>query len=149
MRPQHAAFARHFVEMLVAMLVGMGAASALLALGSAAAGSGYTALERDEPALVLIVLVAGMTGAMVAWMRFRGHAPGLVAEMAGAMVVSGVAILAVMAAGVDGTAALHAHHPVMLAAMLGAMLLRRREYSVAPGASLQQGRPRPDAASGF
>ena len=66
-------FARHYVEMLVAMFLGMLVlgAPALLALG--AAGVSSAELHNDLPAVMLLGMGVTMTVPMVGWMRYRGH----------------------------------------------------------------------------
>lgn len=144
------AFARHFVEMLAAMLLGMlvlgGAFAGLLALG----GLPPTEAERDAPGLVAAAMTASMTAPMAWWMRHRGMPWPRVVEMSGAMVAVSGALVVVFAAGaLSASAMLEAQHGGMIAAMLGAMLLRRGTYAVPPGAAVQQQRTRPDTASGF
>jgi hypothetical protein len=62
-------FVRHYVEMLLGMLVLGG--PAMLALG--AAGVSSAELKAEAPALLLLGMGVTMTVPMVAWMRHRGH----------------------------------------------------------------------------
>lgn len=125
------AFARHYAEMVVAMVAGMvvlgGLAGALLD----AFGSGTSALRADAPAVLLLGMAFAMTAPMVAWMRYRGHGWPASTEMAAAMFLPTFAAIGLLAAGLvtDVHALLMIQHVVMLPAMLGAMLLRRDEYA--------------------
>src|SRR4051795_2735885 len=64
-------FARHYAEMVVAMLLGMAVLwmPATLALQ----GLGMSSQElHDDGAAMLLVMATTMTVPMVAWMRYRG-----------------------------------------------------------------------------
>jgi hypothetical protein len=114
-------FMRHFVEMILVMMVGM-------AVLGGAAGAVYDV--SDRPALLLVVMALAMTIPMVAWMRFRGHGWRLCNEMAAAMLIPAVAALALLGSGqVTDSTALGLEHAAMLPSMLAAMLLRSDEYS--------------------
>ena len=121
------AFIRHFAEMVVAMLVGMGVLGGLAMLAFAAAGSGTS----DQPGALRVTLMGVyMTVPMVLWMRFRGHAAGRCIEMAGSMIVPTLGVAALAAVGALGAgAALEVQHAVMVPAMLGVMLWRYGEYA--------------------
>ncbi len=124
-------FIRHYVEMLVAMFLGMVVlgAPALLALG--AAGVSSAELRGDAPALLLLGMGVTMTVPMVAWMRYRGHGWRVSNEMAAAMMIPTAGVIGLLGAGVVGDIGtlLMIEHVVMFPAMLVAMLLRREEYS--------------------
>jgi hypothetical protein len=123
-------FARHYVEMVVAMflgmlLLGLPAEGALMAFGSST-----SALERDAPALMLVGMAFVMTVPMVAWMRYRGHGWRPNAEMAASMFLPTFAVMALMEVGaMDFWRAMGIEHAAMLPSMLVAMLLRRDEYT--------------------
>jgi len=114
-------FAGHFVEMVVAMLVGMVALGALWSLL-------VPALDA-YPVADALVMATDMAVGMALWMRIRGHAWPRIAEMCAAMYVPYLALLVPYALG-----ALSAHglmmggHLLMLPAMLAAMLWRRHDY---------------------
>ncbi len=114
-------FARHYVEMVVAMVLGMVVLGAPLGM--------VVGVESTGP--MLIEMAATMTVPMVAWMRFRGHAWRPCLEMSASMVLPTIGTLALLGGGlVEGAGALMlVEHAVMLPAMLVAMLLRRDEYS--------------------
>jgi hypothetical protein len=111
-------FARHYVEMVVAMLLGM------LVLGLPLA----TLIHAPE--LELLNMAVTMTVPMVAWMRYRGHGWQPAFEMSAAMFVPTFAAIGLLWAGtVDGEhAAMMIQHTAMFPLMLVAMLLRRSEY---------------------
>jgi hypothetical protein len=121
------AFARHFGEMVIAMLVGMGVLSGLAALLFAAFGS---SLSDQSGEFRVMLMGFNMTVPMIAWMRYRGHGLARNVEMAGSMVVPSLlaAVLAWTALlGAGGALALQ--HAVMVPAMLGVMLWRYDEYA--------------------
>jgi hypothetical protein len=124
-------FIRHYVEMLLAMFVGMGVlfVPALLALG--AAGVSSAELRSDAPALMLLGMGITMTVPMVAWMRYRGHGWPASNEMAASMMLPTAGVIALLGTGLvaDFGTLMTLEHVVMLPAMLVAMLLRREEYS--------------------
>jgi hypothetical protein len=124
-------FARHYVEMLVAMFLGMAVlgAPALVALG--AAGVSSAELHNDMPAVMLLGMGVTMTVPMVGWMRYRGHGRRPSAEMAASMMVPTVGVMALLWVGLvtDIGALMTIEHLVMLPSMLAVMLLRREEYS--------------------
>ena len=114
-------FIRHFVEMILVMMVGM-------AVLGGAAGAVYDV--SDRPALLLVEMALAMTFPMVAWMRFRGHGWRLCNEMAAAMLIPAAAALALLRSGqVTDSTALGLEHAAMLPSMLAAMLVRRDEYT--------------------
>jgi hypothetical protein len=123
-------FIRHYVEMIIAMFLGMivlgvPAEAALRALGTSTAE-----LEVDAPAVVLLIMAVNMTIPMVAWMRRMGHGWQPCNEMAASMFLPTFLVIGMMAAGAaDYVSAMMLEHVLMLPAMLIVMLLRREEYS--------------------
>ena len=124
-------FARHYVEMLVAMFLGMAVLGTPAFLGLGAAGVSSAELQSDAPALMLLGMGITMTVPMVAWMRYRGHGWAASNEMAASMLIPTAGVIGLLAAGLvdDVGTLLMAEHVVMLPSMLAAMLLRRDEYS--------------------
>jgi hypothetical protein len=124
-------FARHYVEMVVAMLLGMfvlgGTGAVLLGLVGIDTGDWHT----DAPALMLLEMAFTMSVSMVAWMRYRGHGWAASWEMTASMFLPTFAAIALLGLGVveDGGALMAIQHVVMFPAMLGVMLLRRDEYT--------------------
>jgi hypothetical protein len=114
------AFALHYLEMVVVMVVGMVVLGAAVGLVAHVDGTGA----------MLIEMGVTMTVPMVAWMRIRGHAWRPCLEMGASMVLPTVVTLALLGAGtVEGAGALMVIlHATMLPAMFVAMLLRPDEY---------------------
>ena len=119
-------FALHYVEMVVVMVLGMMILTWPVEL----------AIDISRTGSMLIEMGATMTIAMVAWMRFRGHAWQPCVEMGASMVLPTLGTLALLGSGIlEGAGPLMiVLHAVMLPAMLVAMLLRRDEYSCHHGA---------------
>jgi hypothetical protein len=124
-------FARHYVEMLVAMVLGMVVLGTPASLALGAAGMSMSELHNDLPALMLFGMAVTMTVPMVAWMRYRGHGWPASAEMSASMFIPAFATIALLWGGLveDIGALMLIEHVAMLPAMLVAMLLRREEYS--------------------
>jgi uncharacterized membrane protein YhaH (DUF805 family) len=121
------AFARHFGEMVLAMVLGMVILGGLAELLLAAAGS---SLSDQSGSTQVMLMGLNMTVPMVLWMSYRGHAAARSAEMALSMIVPSVAAAALAWAGaLESGAALGVQHAVMIPAMLGVMLWRYQDYS--------------------
>lgn len=120
-------FARHYLEMVVAMVVGM------VVLGAAVRGVlAVTGLEYSEaryPVLASLEMAFNMSVGMVVWMRRRGHAwPGTL-EMSAAMFAPTVAFGPLVWPGfLSGESLMVLTHLLMLPLMLVVMLRRRAEY---------------------
>jgi len=115
-RAKTIAFARHFGEMLVAMIPGM----ALVGLFSGGLGV----------AAQTLAMAAGMSASMAGWMRYRRHGWAPVAEMTGAMFAPAIAAIGLYWGGVLGAGGVMAvEHAGMLPAMLAVMLWRLDEYT--------------------
>lgn len=84
-------FARHFIEMCVAMCVGVAVASVILAVANTTTGLD---LRAQAPAVSLLVLAVFITLPMVAWMRFRGMPSRPILEMCAAGIVVVIAATA-------------------------------------------------------
>jgi hypothetical protein len=119
-------FARHYVEMVVVMLVGMG----LLALPARWA-TGVVWTDVDDPTLMLARMAATMTLPMIPWMRWRGHGWQPCLEMAAAMIVPAIGVIALLEVGAVETVwqLMTLEHVAMLGAMFGVMIARPDEYS--------------------
>jgi hypothetical protein len=124
-------FIRHYVEMVVAMFVGMVVLGGPAMLALEAAGVTPAELNADAPALHLLSMGVTMTVPMVAWMRYRGHGWGPSNEMAASMLIPTAGVIGLLWGGfvTEIGTLLAIQHVVMLPAMLVAMLLRRDEYS--------------------
>ena len=84
-------FARHFVEMCIAMCIGVALANVIIAAAGAATGLD---VRGQFPVLTLAALAVFITLPMVAWMRFRAMAWRPILEMCAA----GIAVV-IAAAG--------------------------------------------------
>jgi hypothetical protein len=124
-------FARHYVEMLVAMTLGMVVLGTPATFALSAAGMGMSELHNDAPALMLFGMGFTMTVPMVGWMRYRGHGWPASAEMSASMFIPAFATIALLWGGLveDIGALMLIEHVAMLPSMLVAMLVRREEYS--------------------
>src|SRR3954453_19460579 len=94
-------FARHYVEMVVVMFVGMAVLALPARMALAAADTSWSELGTSA---MLLARALQMTVPMVAWMRFRGQRwrPG--GEMAAAMLLPTFASIGLDAAGLVGDA---------------------------------------------
>ncbi|GAA3221227.1 hypothetical protein [Actinocorallia longicatena] len=116
-------FARHYMEMVIAMAVGM------LVLGAAVGlvGGGFDADRRPEAAS--LTMVAEMSAGMLMWMRIRGHRWAGALEMCGAMAAPLLVLFPLLWLDVIGAESMiMLEHLVMLPLMLVVMLRRRGEY---------------------
>jgi hypothetical protein len=121
-------FARHYVEMVVVMLAGMG----LLALPARwATDAALPEVDGDDPTLMLARMAATMTLAMIPWMRWRGHGWQPCLEMAAAMIVPAIGVMALLEVGVVEAVwlSMTLEHVAMFAAMFLVMIARPQEYS--------------------
>ena len=113
---------RHYLEMVVAMVVGMvvlGPLEALLWPG-----------VDDRVDVHAVVMATNMAVGMAAWMRFRGHSWPAIVEMSAAMYVPFAVLLVPYWAGaVSGSFLFTAGHVLMLPAMALAMWWRLDEYA--------------------
>jgi glucose-6-phosphate-specific signal transduction histidine kinase len=117
----HLRFAGHFVEMVVAMLVGMVALGPLWSL--ALPGLFH------RPDTGALIMATNMSIGMALWMRIRRHSWPRIAEMCAAMYVPFAALLLPYWLGaISGEALMMGGHVLMLPAMLAAMLWRRGDY---------------------
>ncbi|GHJ53087.1 hypothetical protein Nm8I071_23940 [Nonomuraea sp. TT08I-71] len=121
----HRAFARHYLEMLVAMAIGVLPLYPRWKLAT----SGHPADWLHRADIDSLAMATTMVAPMARWMRFRGHitagggdVPGDVCRLhhplpllwLGASRTAGLAMLG---------------HVLMLVLMLGAVIARYREYS--------------------
>jgi len=120
-------FVRHYLEMVVAMFLGMVALHPLWTFAADRLGLADLLARTDVMAMVM---ATDMTLAMAGWMAFRGHRWRPIAEMAAAMYLPFVVFLPPLWAGlVTGETLMTAGHVLMLFAMAGVMLLRPDEYA--------------------
>src|SRR5688500_192774 len=124
-------FARHYVEMVVEMFLGMAVLGVPAGWALGLADSSWGELRAEAPAAMLLLMAATMTVPMAAWMRRRGHGWRPTNEMSASMIVPTLAVIALYGAGLisDVGTMLVVEHVVMLAGMFAVMLLRPEEYS--------------------
>jgi len=121
-------FLWHYVEMIIAMGVGM------LVLGMARAGLlGLLDVELSsatQPELAALLMAFDMSVGMVVWMRYRGHGWASTMEMVAVMFAPVVLLAPFTLTGLmSGHALMMVMHIAMLPLMLAVMLRRRAEYS--------------------
>jgi hypothetical protein len=118
----------HLAEMVIVMLIGM---EVLFGEYAAVANAlGYPRAMVQLPELSTVAMAMTMTVPMALWMGYRGHPRRGVTEMAAAMLLPAVVVVAAGEFGVIGRADLTStYHLSMYAAMVGLMAFRRSEYS--------------------
>jgi flagellar biosynthetic protein FliP len=119
---------RHFIEMVLAMIVGMvvlGMAAALIC-----AALGQAGFLTDHAGLRSFVMVLNMSIGMAVWMRYRGHGWTPIGEMVGAMCLPWALLIGPYLGGaISAGALLLGMHVLMFPAMIAAMFHRRDEYA--------------------
>ncbi|HEX2182431.1 MAG TPA: hypothetical protein VHH10_09100 [Rubrobacteraceae bacterium] len=120
-------FTRHLLEMVVAMLLGMGVFGLALAVMGEPPGYANLLLRYG-------VMGAFMAAPMVGWMRFRGHPWRDGGEMTAAMLVPMLAPVALVEMGVavpglSGGSLLMLSHVAMIGGMVALMLYRFDRYT--------------------
>lgn len=121
-------FTRHFLEMCVAMCVGIGVFTPLYFW--VAGQFGYSAPYAELPELSALIVAFNMTAPMVAWMRYRGMEWRPIVEMSAAMVVEAAVLIGVAWLGVvarEDIAILE--HAWMMPVMIVPMLFRLDLYT--------------------
>jgi len=115
-------FALHFIEMVVAMFLGMVALGPLWSL----AAPGLS----DNAAAQVLIMATDMSLGMALWMRIRRHGWARIAEMSAAMYLPFLVLLVPYAFGaISGSVMMMGGHVLMLPAMLAAMVWRRCDYT--------------------
>ncbi len=124
-------FLRHFLEMMVVMMLGMCVlGAAFRGLHVLAFGSGFDAAWRDHVLLAAFAMAFNMTAPMVLWMRHRGHSWERGGEMAAAMNLPLLPVLGLyFLDAIPSRAVLGLQMMLMVPTMLLAMLYRLDEYS--------------------
>jgi hypothetical protein len=138
--PTTQAFARHYIEMVLVMLVGMAVLAVPARWASAVL---WPDVDQNATTLMLGRMAATMTLPMVPWMRWRGHGWRASLEMAGAMIVPAIAVIGLLEAElVAGVGLLMTvEHAAMFVAMFAVMIARPQEYSHGHHAVLARRRP--------
>jgi hypothetical protein len=119
-------FIRHYIEMVLAMAVGMFALMPLWPVAFRAVGAPHL-LDHPEP--MALSMATGMAIGMAAWMAFRRHGWRDIAEMTVAMYLPFVILFpATLAGAMTSGTMMVAGHGLMLLSMLAVMLWRRDHY---------------------
>jgi hypothetical protein len=121
-------FWRHYLQMAGAMAVGMFASGAILVIVSGA--KTWDEVTIQYPNQALLVMAAGMSIPMVAWMLFRGMGWKNSYEMAAAMIVPVIPFLCLVWFGITKSAQCGGYCAVTFVAMYALMRYRRGEYSM-------------------
>ena len=124
-------FARHYVEMVVVMFLGMAVLGPPAGLALGLFDSSWSDLRTDAPAAMLLLMAATMTVPMAAWMRRRGHGWRATNEMSASMIVPTLAVIGLDIVGLmnDVGTMLLTEHVAMLVGMFAVMAVRPSEYS--------------------
>jgi flagellar biosynthetic protein FliP len=111
-------FVGHYLEMVIAMIVGMVALAPL-----------WPAEWVARPDVYAMTMAIDMTIAMALWMRIRRHSWPRTAEMSATMVLPFVVLLVPFWLGaISATTVMIAAHVIMFPLMLAVMLWRRPDY---------------------
>lgn len=132
-------FAVHYVQMVIAMAVGMMVLYPLwhLAVGDQPASAWVHRADVDS-----LVMATTMVVPMAAWMRFRGHGSRPVVEMSAAMYAGFALLFPFLWLGViDADGLMLLGHVLMLLFMLVAMVARPEEYAVGHAHHIRSGAP--------
>jgi hypothetical protein len=121
-------FWRHFLQMLIVMMLGMMAAAAIFVTIVGLKTWDEVTTQYATPAL--LVMAAGMTIPMVVWMVYRGMGWRNSFEMAGAMVLPVIPFLCLVWFDVTRSAACGGYCAATVLTMLALMAYRRSVYSV-------------------
>jgi hypothetical protein len=119
-------FARHYLEMVVAMLLGMATLWPLWSLATRGVGetSWVHGIEAES-----VVMATAMSVPMAVWMAYRGHRARLTMEMCAAMYAGYLVLFPLHWAGaLSEMGVMMWGHVLMPLLMLAAMVARRREY---------------------
>jgi hypothetical protein len=123
-------FAVHYLQMLVAMVLGM---VLLMPLWRPVLGAAGAAGLLDRTTVHLLVMATDMALGMALWMLVRRHSLAAVGEMTLAMYLPFAVLLVPLWAGALSPGAVSAAgHLLMLPAMALAMLLRASDYTHTP-----------------
>lgn len=119
-------FIRHYIEMVLAMAIGMFGLMYLSAPALRAVGAPHL-LDHAEP--MALSMATYMAIGMSAWMACRRHGCRDIAQMCAAMYLPFVILFpATLADAMTSGTMMVAGHVLMLAAMLAVMLRRRDHY---------------------
>jgi hypothetical protein len=120
-------FARHYLEMVVAMVTGMVVLGGLLSGAVAATRLDHRLGSRPELAAFEMALT--MSAGMIVWMRYRRHTWASTLEMVGAMFAPVIGLTPLTWLDIIPSESLMMlTHAAMLPLMLVIMIRRRHEY---------------------
>jgi len=120
-------FWRHFWQMLGVMVVGMVASAAVFLT---IVRMTFDQATRLHPIVSLLVIAAGMTVPMLAWMLYRGMGWRNSSEMAAVMAVPVIPFLCLVWFDITKSAQCGGYCLITIAAMLGLMRFRREQDSM-------------------
>jgi hypothetical protein len=122
---------RHVLEMTVAMMLGMAILGmAFREIHVALFGTGFDSAWHRHTELAVFAMTFNMTLPMVLWMHHRGHSWQLSGEMAAAMFLLAVVLLALFWLGsISADVVLPLEMALMIPAMIVVMALRFEEYA--------------------
>jgi hypothetical protein len=120
-------FWRHFLEMFAVMVAGMVAFAAVFVT---IVDMKFDEATRQYPTASLLVIAAGMSIPMTAWMLHRGMGRKNSTEMAAAMVLPVVPFLCLVWFGATDSAQCGPYCLAAILAMLALTFYRRRDYSM-------------------
>jgi hypothetical protein len=124
-------FIRHYVEMVLAMFLGMFVLGMPLAALLGVVGIDVSTWQTDARELLLLGMAFTMSVPMAAWMRYRRHGWAPVWEMTASMFVPSFGAIALLWGGLveDSDALMLIQHVGMFPSMLAVMLFRLDEYT--------------------
>lgn len=120
-------FGRHFAAMFAVMVAGMIVSAAIFLT---IVGMTWDEATLQHPLASLLVIAAGMSVPMAAWMLYRGMGVRNAAEMAAAMVVPVVPFMWLVWSGVTENAWCGPYCIVAIVAMVVLMRVRHDAYSM-------------------
>jgi hypothetical protein len=127
LRQHPSPFWRHFWQMFGVMVIGMvGSVAIFLTI----VGMDWDQATLHHPVASLLVVAAGMSLPMFAWMAHEGMGWRNSSEMATAMVAPVIPFLCLVWFDVTKSAQCGAYCIIAIVAMLGLMRYRRSEYSM-------------------
>jgi hypothetical protein len=118
-------FWRHFAEMFGVMVGGMIASAAVFLT---IVQMTWDEATREHPMASLLVIAAGMTIPMAAWMLYRGMGSRNTGEMSAAMALPAIPFLCLVWFGVTDSAFCGPYCILAIVGMLALMLWRRAAY---------------------
>jgi len=117
-----------YLEMVVAMWVGMVVLGRMVGGALAAVGLAYS--HGRHPELASLEMTTTMAVGMAAWMRYRGHGWAGTLEMGGAMLAPAIVVIPLLwLDAVPAGSVFTLLHGVMLPLMLVVMLRRHSPYT--------------------